>query len=242
MPIFEHRGAALHYEEHGRGFPLLLLAPGGMRSSIATWQRMPFDPIAELAQDFHVIALDQRNAGHSVAPISAQDGWQSYTADQLALLDHLGIWRCHVLGACIGGAFALSLAAAAPQLIAAAVLEQPVGLGADNRARFYELFDTWATEIAAKHPEANAAAWSAFRERLWGGDFVFSVPRQSVQQCQTPLLVLMGNDAYHPQQISREIVQLAPRAELVEHWKEPQHVPDAVARVRSFLLAHTPSR
>jgi hypothetical protein len=52
----------------------------------------------------------------------------------------------------------------------------------------------------------------------------------------------MGNDAYHPQAISREIVQLAPRAELVEHWKEPQHVPEAVARVRSFLLAHTPSR
>ena len=74
MPVFERAGVSLYYEEYGSGYPLLLFAPGGMRSSIDFWRRSPFDPTAELAQDFRVIAMDQRNAGRSRAPISAADG------------------------------------------------------------------------------------------------------------------------------------------------------------------------
>ena len=33
MPIFERAGTSLYYEEFGSGYPLLLFAPGGMRSS-----------------------------------------------------------------------------------------------------------------------------------------------------------------------------------------------------------------
>jgi pimeloyl-ACP methyl ester carboxylesterase len=85
MPSFEQRGVRIHYEEYGQGFPLLLLAPGGMRSNATFWQRTPFDPTQQLAQQFRVIAMDQRNAGQSFAPITAEDGWHSYAADQLAL-------------------------------------------------------------------------------------------------------------------------------------------------------------
>src|SRR6266852_4701856 len=76
MPVFERAGVSLYYEEFGSGYPLLLFAPGGMRSSIDFWRHSPFDPTAELAQDFRVIAMDQRNAGRSRAPISAADGWR----------------------------------------------------------------------------------------------------------------------------------------------------------------------
>ena len=41
--------------------------------------------------------------GQSHAPITAQDGWDTYTGDHVALLDHLGIDRCHLYGQCIGG-------------------------------------------------------------------------------------------------------------------------------------------
>ncbi|MET0388861.1 MAG: alpha/beta hydrolase [Polyangiales bacterium] len=241
MPIFEHQGVALHYEEHGHGFPVLLFAPGGMRSNASFWQRAPYDPIKELAQEFRVIVMDQRNAGHSVASISPDDGWPSYTRDHLALLDHLSIWRCHLLGGCIGGAFALRLASVAPQLVAAAVLQQPIGLSTSNRDVFYKLFDDWAAELAPRHSEATPAMWQAFRERMYGTDFVFSVSREETKQVNTPLLVLMGNDVYHPSEISREIAALAPHAELVEQWKEPPHLATAVARVRSFLREHTPA-
>ncbi len=37
MPHFEHDGVSLYYEDaSGRGFPLLLLAPGGMNATISS--------------------------------------------------------------------------------------------------------------------------------------------------------------------------------------------------------------
>lgn len=240
MPTFEHAGATIYYEEHGQGFPLLLFAPGGMRSSIAFWQRAPFDPIREFSNEYRVIAFDQRNAGRSRAPIDAQDGWHSYAADHLALLDHLGIERCFALGGCIGGAFALRLCVSAPERVAAAVLQQPIGHSPQNRELFYELFDGWAKELAAQHPEASPAALRSFRENMYGGEFVFSVTREAVRALETPLLVLMGNDVYHPTDTSREICLLGRRTQLIERWKEPDVVPETVRKLRSFFAANRP--
>jgi pimeloyl-ACP methyl ester carboxylesterase len=210
-----------------------------MRSALSFWQRAPFDPIKELSSQFRVIAFDQRNAGQSRAPITAADGWQSYTADHVALLDHLGIERCHLLGMCIGGAFGLSMVAAAPQRVAAAVLLQPIGHSPTNRDVFFELFDAWAKEQAPQHPEATAADFASFRERMYGGEFVFSVDRGAVRAAQTPLLVLLGDDVYHPSEISRQVVELAPNARLIERWKDADVVPDTVTSVREFLLSNT---
>jgi hypothetical protein len=65
------------------------------------------------------------------------------------------------------------------------------------------------------------------------------VGREFVRSCDVPLLVLMGNDLYHPEVTSREIVQLAPHTELVESWKEPDQHAATVDRVRAFLGEHT---
>src|SRR5437879_7038828 len=81
MPVFERPGISLYYEEFGSGYPLLLFAPGGMRSSIEFWHRSPFDPTIEFAGDFRVIAMDQRNAGRSPGPVRGADGWHTYAAD-----------------------------------------------------------------------------------------------------------------------------------------------------------------
>jgi pimeloyl-ACP methyl ester carboxylesterase len=241
MPTLERDEAtSIYYEVHGQGFPLVLFAPGGVRSSIAFWSRAAYDPIRELSSDFRVIAIDQRNAGRSRAPIRASDGWHSYTEDHLALLDHLGIERAHLLGNCIGPSFQLALIAKAPERVAAAVLQQPIGLANDNRAAFRTAFDSWASEIAPQHPEASAQDFAVFRERLYGADFVFSASREAVRAIQAPLLVLLGSDLHHPSETSREIAALAPRAELVERWKEPELVAETVQRVRTFLKAHTP--
>ena len=241
MPTWTRdNGATIHYTEHGTGFPLLTFAPGGMRSAAAFWERSPFNPLVELADEFRVIAMDQRNAGASRAPITAQDGWHSYADDHRALLDHLGIQRCHLLGGCIGGAFALRLSVDQPGRVSAAVLQQPIGHSPTNRSVFYELFDSWSRELPAQSPEIPAATWQAFRERMYGGSFVFSVREDDVRTLPTPLLVLMGNDVYHPSEISREIVALSPHAKLIERWKEPEIVPQTVREVRAFLRQHTP--
>jgi pimeloyl-ACP methyl ester carboxylesterase len=86
--------------------------------------------------------------------------------------------------------------------------------------------------------ELDDAAFRAFRAHMYDGDFVFNVTRDFVHSCRTPLLVLAGDDLYHPAPISREIAALAPNAELIMKWKTPDATPAAVARVRAFLKAH----
>ena len=132
----------------------------------------------------------------------------------------------------------LSLIAAAPERVSAAVLQQPIGFDGSNRALFYQLFDSWAGELMQARTDIAAHALPAFRERMYAGDFVFSVSRDAALRCATPLLVLRGDDAYHPSAISEEIARTAPHAELVRDWKTGDDLKRAVLRVRSFLAEH----
>jgi pimeloyl-ACP methyl ester carboxylesterase len=240
MPVFQRDGISLYYEEFGSGFPLLLFAPGGMRSSIEFWHQSPFDPTREFANDFRVIAMDQRNAGRSHAPVSAADGWRTYTGDHIALLDHLGIPKCHIMGGCIGSSYCLSLIQAAPERVSAAVLQNPIGRSSENGPAFKEMFDGWAKNLRSTNPNITEAALDSFRANMYDGDFVFSVSRDFVRSCRTPLLILAGNDLYHPTPIAQEIAQLAPNNEIIMTWKTPEAVPEAVRRVREFLKSHQP--
>src|SRR5260370_548240 len=124
MPVFKRDDVELYYEEHGITFPVLLIARGGMPPPASSSKRPPHTP----RPHHRVIAMDQSNAGKSVAPIRPTDRWHVYTADQLALLDHLGIDRFHVAGMCIGGPYIMGLIQAAPQRVASAVVFQTIGL------------------------------------------------------------------------------------------------------------------
>ena len=239
MPIFERDAIQIYYEEYGQGFPVLLIAPGGMRSAISFWKGTPWNPIEQLAPTYRVIAMDQRNAGKSVAPVRATDSWHVYTQDQLALLDHLGVNQFHVAGMCIGGPYIMGLIEAAPQRVASAVLFQSIGLD-NNRQAFFEMFDSWADELKPVRTEVSAEAWESFKTSMYSEDFLFNVSRDFVAKCETPLLVLLGTDLYHPESTSREIAALAPNATLIEHWKEPEHQPAAKQAVERFLAEHTP--
>ena len=122
MAVMENGEVRIHYELMGEGFPVLTFAPGGLRSTIEAWSNAPWDVPGAVAADHQVILMDQRNAGDSSAPVRAVDGWDSYTDDHLALLDHLGVQRCHLLGMCIGGSFIANLLARAPERVAACLL------------------------------------------------------------------------------------------------------------------------
>src|SRR5205814_7835908 len=157
MPSIERNGASIYYEEFGRGFPILTFAPAGLQSTIEVWSRpaAPINPTTEFAADYRVIAMDQRNAGgRSRAPITAQDGWHTYTADHVAVLDHLRIDRCHLYGQCIGGSFIMSLLKAQPQRVASAVLAQPIGRVGEMKLGRAARFDAWAKTLG-DHPEVT---------------------------------------------------------------------------------------
>jgi pimeloyl-ACP methyl ester carboxylesterase len=239
MAMFERNGVHLHYEDHGDGDPVLLIAPGGMHSRVGAWAKAPWNPMTALRDTHRVVAMDQRNAGRSTAPVTAQDGWATYTGDQLALLDHLGIDKFAIVGMCIGGPYIMGLAKAVPRRVCGAIMIQPIGLE-DNRPAFLEMFDGWKDAIASRHPEADAGAWASFRDNMFGGDFMFGASREDVASCPTPLLVLMGNDHFHPSSISRAVAQAAPNARLIERWKAPGEIEAADAAIADFLAAHRP--
>lgn len=134
-------GATIHYEVFGSGFPLLLIAPGGISSQIAFWERSTVKPIEELADDFMVIGMDQRHAGQSHAP-AAPFSYDLTAGDQIAVLDAVGARRAHVMGGCIGCAYAWRLVHDAPERVAAVVCQDPVGLDETNTlGTFFRMFD-----------------------------------------------------------------------------------------------------
>lgn len=134
-------GAVIHYEVFGRGHPFLLLAPGGVNSQIDFWRRSAINPIAEFADEFMVIGMDQRHSGQSPAPM-LPFSYAQVAGDQIAVLDAVGVRRAHVMGGCIGCAYAMRLIHDAPDRISAGVLQDPVGLDATNNMQtFYAMFD-----------------------------------------------------------------------------------------------------
>jgi pimeloyl-ACP methyl ester carboxylesterase len=247
MPFLPIAEGHIHYEVHGRGYPLLLFAPGFLSSRIERWRTNParpgvpqdwLDPIAALSDHFRVIALDVRNAGESRAGLRATDDWTTYTRDHLALLDHLLVERCHVMGACIGVSFALALASARPQLVSAMVLQNPIGLAGGNRPTLDGEFAKWADEVR-DWPNIDPALLPGFHQRMFGGEFIFSVSREFVRACAVPMLLMPGDDVVHPAEVSADLMQ-APDVQVLAPWKGVALRESAMQRVRDFLVQHEP--
>jgi pimeloyl-ACP methyl ester carboxylesterase len=244
MPSFDHHGAQIHYEEFGHGFPILTFAPAGLASVIDVWSQpsAPINPTTEFADAYRVVAMDQRNAGgQSRAPITAADGWDSYTADHIALLDHLRIDRCHLYGQCIGGSFILNMLKHHPERVASAVLAQPIGRVGPMAPGRPARFNAWADALT-DHPEATPAVLDAFCRNLYAPGFIYCVDRAFVRTVQTPCLILAGNDEAHPGPISDELAQLLPHNEFIREWKTGAALEIARVRVKEFLAKRTPQR
>lgn len=133
-------GARIHYQVHGDGYPVLLLAPG-VSSQIESWEGNFYDPVEHLSRRFQVIAMDQRHAGRSLAP-AVPFSYEQTTADQVALLDHLGLRAAHVVAAGDACTLAWRLAHDAPERVRSVVCQQPVGRDESNSlGTFFGEFD-----------------------------------------------------------------------------------------------------
>ena len=239
MPTVRLGDVDLAYDEFGSGVPLVLFAPGGMRSRSEFWAQRPsewIDPRTALADRYRIIAIDQRNAGRSRGPVRATDGWHTYAGDAVALLRHLGIRSAAVMGGCIGVSFALAFCARGEVEVLAAVLQNPIGKSADGHDHIGPTLDDWAAELRSTRHDVTAEALASLRHNMFSGEFVFSVDREFVRSWDVPLLVLPGNDQFHPTSTAEEIARLAPRATLVRAW-HPSEIGDAaaVALIRDFL-------
>jgi pimeloyl-ACP methyl ester carboxylesterase len=247
MSFYEKGPVRIHYEEAGSGFPLLLIPGGGLNSTIAALAN-PFNPIDEFKGEYRCIASDLRNAnsGQSSGPLEVDRPWDSYTDDHLGLMDHLRIDKFMVMGFCIGGPFIWNLLKRAPNRVVAAVLAQPSGSRPEARDLFYETNITgWGPELVKRRPEITMATVEKFLTRMYRNnpDFVFTVTRDFVRTCQTPVLILPDDIPAHPYAVAMEAAMLAPKAEVsIFPWKEPkERIPLAVRQIHSFLRAHRPA-
>jgi len=238
----------IHFEETGSGFPLLLIAGGGLNSTIAGLTN-PFDAIGEFKGEYRCIASDLRNAnsGQSTGPLEIDRPWDAFTDDHLGVMDHLGIDKFMVMGFCIGGPFIWNLLKRAPDRVVAAVLAQPSGSRPEMRDLPYDTnMKGWGPELIKRRPEITMEMVDRFLTRMYrtNPDFVFTVTRDFVRTCQTPVLILPDDIPAHPYAVAMEAAMLAPKAEVSLYpWKEPkERIPIAIRHIHSFLRAHTPAR
>ena len=250
MPLFTNGDVTIHYEEAGSGFPLLVTPGGGLNSTIDKWPGQVFNAMEEFKNDFRCITMDQRNAngGESSGPVPVDDPWGAFADDQLGLMDHLGIQEFFFMGYCIGGPFALKLMERAPERVVAGVLCQPVGHNPKFPDSMYDSgHDPWAPELLKRRSDLTMETCAAYLHNLYradSADFVYSVSRDFVRSCQTPMLVMPDNTPSHSYEAAMEVAELAPNAELTVYpWKEEKDVlAKTINQVRDFLLAHQPAK
>lgn len=141
----------------GSGEPVLLLHGGpGMG---ATYLRALRD---ELGEGYRTILLQQRG----LAPSTLDGPFDVATAvaDLAAVLDHLGIERCLVVGHSWGGHLAIHAASALPDRVAGALCLDPLGAVGDGGAAEFE------AAMAARTPEDVRAHAMELDERAMRGE------------------------------------------------------------------------
>src|SRR5207248_11701042 len=103
----------------------------------------------------------------------------------------------------------------------------------------------WGPELVKGRPEITMEMVEKFLTKMYrtNADFVFTVTRDFVRKCQTPVLILPDDVPAHPYAVAMECAMLAPKAEVsMFPWKEPkERIPLAVRQIRSFLRAHRPA-
>jgi len=246
--FYEKGSVRIAYQEAGSGFPLLLIAGGGLNSTLAGLATMPFNPVEEFKGEYRCVFADLRNAnrGESAGPLEIDRPWDSFADDHLGLMDHLGIDKFMVLGFCIAGPFIWNLLKRAPDRVVAGVPAQPVGFRPQAPNVMYDgSMTSWAPQFLKRRPDVTKETVEEFLTKMFrnNADFVFTVSRDFVRSCQTPVLIMPDDVPSHPLAVAMECAMLAPKAEVSMYpWKAPkERIPLAVRQVHSFLKAHRPA-
>jgi pimeloyl-ACP methyl ester carboxylesterase len=160
-------------------------------------------------------------------------------------MDHLGIDKFMVMGFCIGGPLIWNLLKRAPNRVVAAVLAQPSGFRPEMPTLTYDgNMAGWGPDLVKRRPDITMDTVQKFLTKMYRNnpDFVITVTRDFVRNCQTPVLILPDDIPAHPYTVAMEAAMLAPKAEVsIYPWKEPkERIPLAVRQIRSFLKAHRP--
>jgi 2-hydroxy-6-oxonona-2,4-dienedioate hydrolase len=254
MPELRVNGCAIHYQEFGRGIPVVL-TPGGRWAGYV--QRVV---ATELAKDFRVICWDRRNTdGKSDIVIAGDRSEADVWADDLAaLIRALDLAPCYV-GEYAGCRITPLLCLEHPDLVKGLMLAWPSGgdFAAERLPKnFYRQYiraalrqgmngvveiDRFAASI--KQSPANRdrllamepaqfvrqmAYWEAFFDT--SGDLPIAGCRATEEEWASitvPAIVTGGADPIHPTQAAQRLHRLLPNCE----YHDPVATPDEWAKL-----------
>jgi len=251
MAYFEHEGCSLHYQEYGQGEPLVLLH--GLGSSSQDWELQ----VPELSRQYRVILMDIRGHGRSDKP---RDGYQiaTFSADLLALLEHLQTGPVHFVGLSMGGMIGFQLAVDHPQLLKSLTIvnsapEVKIKNFSDVRqfAKRWLLARLFSMQAIGKalgknlfpNPEQAdlrhkiAKRWAQNEKRAYLASFSAIVGwgvQEQLSRIQCPTLIITADRDYTPVALKQAYTRLIPDARLVviddSRHATPLDQPDAFNR------------
>lgn len=169
-------GLRVHFQEAGNGPPVLLLH--GWPQHHYLWRRV----IPALSAHHRLIAPDLRGFGWTEAPGSGYDG-DTLAADQVALLDALGIDRTHVIAHDWGGWVAFLLGIDHPSRVDRMIVcNAPHPWGEISSAAWRQAFMSWyaitnATPGLGRFLHRRTG-WIGFNIRRDAGDAVSAAERE----------------------------------------------------------------
>ena len=164
-------GISTRYEVLGEGPPLLMFSPGGFDATIEKWSTQSvyakIKLLDHLPKRYSCIVFDRRETGQSGGRVERLT-WRSYAKQGKELLDHLGLQRAYVIGACMGCSAAAALVAEWPEVVERLVLYWPVG-GAKYRMQGHARFSEHAAYVQ-QHGFAGVVAFAGMTDKSFGGD------------------------------------------------------------------------
>ncbi|MFG2602445.1 alpha/beta fold hydrolase [Streptomyces sp. NPDC048514] len=232
MPQLEVAGAALTYDDEGPrdAAPVPLVFVHGWTADRHRWDHQ----LAHFSGSRRVVRLDLRGHGESTG--AGVPTIAALAEDVLALLDHLGIERCTMIGHSMGGMIAQTIALARPDRIERMVLVGSIGRMTYSRGRGllmaastlvpFKLFVAaniqrafapgYPREEIRAHVRASAGTPREVVMTLYGAMRAFDVLDRA-GEIRTPTLMVHG---YHDVQLPvRQMLRMA------------KAYPDAVVRI-----------
>ncbi len=238
MPTAPVRDIITYYEEAGNGDPLVLIM--GLGGDMQAWAFQ----MRDLSKHFRVIAFDNRGAGRTSAP-DRPCSIAGMAEDTLALMDHLGIGKAHVLGFSMGGYIAQELALAHPERVDKLILLATApGIDGYGRNLVRSWMDVRRSNLSREQIVRLTAAWlygpelmddpARFERSIQNSlnnpyaqqDHAFIRQAQAVlafdaadrlgKLAQQTLVVCGKDDILVPARNSRKLAGLIPNAKLVE--------------------------
>jgi valacyclovir hydrolase len=246
MPEIAVNGTVLHYEEAGSGEPLLLLHGGG-GTAMLHFRR----EIAELGEQYYVIAPDLRGYGASSPPrLFEGDFYDHDAADMAALIEALDVGPMHLCGWSDGAIAGLILAADRPELVRTLCVWGGEGrILPVERAAWMSLVDTsgWPEHTRERFTAAQGPLnWPGILDRMWVGynrvlDEGGEVVSKRLHNVRCPTLIMHGDaDEVVPIAHAYELNRLIRGSELsilhgAGHTLHRERHDDLIETITSFL-------